>query len=238
MYCSKCGKEIPDNSVFCGNCGTAVQKQTSTTVSKKEQKRPSVWLSLAVIAAVFLIGKLVIAPSMLSETESNQDSYHQEEQVESSSDFVSASADYSEIFSSRNIVEMPAMFMMLDSSAFASVSEDGIIEKLEFGYENDNIKEMVNTLYYPISDMDDTQKNALDAAVKENLAAYSMVDFCSVSYDIGNLYYTATVHFSELDSAENIQKMSEFGILTGNEADYLSMTETESNLLAAGYVKR
>ena len=31
-YCSKCGKELKDNAVFCGNCGNQINK---TTQSKK-----------------------------------------------------------------------------------------------------------------------------------------------------------------------------------------------------------
>ena len=240
MYCNKCGKEIPENSKFCGCCGAAVQMQTEPVAKKqkKEKKQAPVWVSLLVIAAAFLIGKFVIAPSMLSEPQQDQGAYQQEETSEPDSSAVSVNSDYSEIFTSRNIVEMPAMFMMLDSAAFATVDQDGMIEKLEFGYKDDVIKEMVNTLYFPISGMDDAEKNALDAAVKENLSGYIAVDFCSASYNMGNLYYTVTLHFTELDIAENIQKMSEFGILTGEGADRLSMTETENSLVAAGYVKK
>lgn len=28
MYCHKCGKAIPDNSVFCSNCGHIVKEET------------------------------------------------------------------------------------------------------------------------------------------------------------------------------------------------------------------
>ena len=175
---------------------------------------------------------------MLSEPEQNRDFYQQEATKETVTNELPASGSYSEIFSSRNIVEMPALFMMLDSASFAAVDQDGMIEKLEFGYRDDRIEEMVNTLYFPIAEMDDAEKNALDAAIKENLAGYATVDFCSVSYNMGNLYYTATVHFSQLDVAENIQKMSGFGMLTADNADYLSMSQTESNLIASGYIKK
>ena len=240
MYCNKCGKEIPENSKFCGGCGTAVQTKTKPVAKKqkKEKKRAPIWVSLLVMAAAFLIGKFVMAPSMLSEPQQDQGSYQQEETSQSDSAAVSANGEYSEIFTSRNIVEMPAMFMMLDSAAFAAVDQDGIIEKMEFGYKDDVIKEMVNTLYFPISGMDDTEKSALEAMVKENLSGYLAVDFCTTSYNMGNLYYTVSLHFTDLDVAENIQKMSEFGILAGNGADRLSMAQTESNLIAGGYTKK
>ena len=28
MYCSKCGREISENSKFCGNCGNQIKKRT------------------------------------------------------------------------------------------------------------------------------------------------------------------------------------------------------------------
>lgn len=240
MYCNKCGKEIPENSKFCGGCGAAVQMKTEPVAKKqkKEKKRTPVWVTLIVVAVAFLIGKFLIAPSMLSEPQKDQSSYQQEETSQSDSDAVTVSGKYSEIFTSRNIVEMPAMFMRLDSAAFAAVDQDGMIEKLEFGYKDDVIKEMVNTLYFPISGMDDTEKNALKAMVKENLSGYLAVDFCSASYNMGNLYYTVSLHFTDLDVAENIQKMSEFGILSADGADCLSMAQTESNLIAGGYTKK
>ena len=238
MYCNKCGKEIPEGSKFCGSCGAAVQMQAEPVAKKKEKKRAPVWVSLIVIVAAFLIGKFVIAPAMMSDPEPSKDNYQQQESNAPNISNAAANETYTEIFNSRYIVEMGTMFRGLDSAAFATVDQDGMIEKLEFGYKDDVIKEMVNTLYFPISGMDDAEKNALDAAVKENLSGYIAVDFCSASYNMGNLYYTVTLHFTELDIAENIQKMSELGILTGDGADRLSMTETENSLVTAGYVKK
>ena len=52
MFCTKCGKQLPDSAVFCPSCGTAVRKVSpgtpaaaeteeaaNTTAAAKEEKR-------------------------------------------------------------------------------------------------------------------------------------------------------------------------------------------------------
>ena len=240
MYCNKCGNEVPEGSKFCGSCGAAVQATKSTTAKRqrKEKIQTSIWVSLIVIAAVFLLGKFVIAPAMMSDPEPSKGNYQQQESNVPNVSNAAANETYTEIFNSRYIVEMGAMFRGLDSAEFAIVRDGDMIEKLQYGYENDIIKEMINTLYYPVSDMDDAQKSGLDATVKENLAACTSADFCSVTYNMGNLYYTVELHFTDLDSAENLQKMYEFGLINESGANYISMQQTEANLIADGYVKK
>ena len=38
MYCHKCGKAIPDNSVFCSNCGHIVKEETYEHVKSVPNK--------------------------------------------------------------------------------------------------------------------------------------------------------------------------------------------------------
>ena len=240
MYCNKCGNEIPEGSKFCGSCGAAIQRKQETAVKKpkKAKKRVPLWMSLIAIAAGALLGKFVLAPAMMPDPESSQNYYQQEETNVPNVSNATANETYTEIFNSRYIVEMGALFRGLDSAEFAIVRDGDMIEKLQYGYENDIIKEMINTLYYPVSDMDDAQKSALDATVKENLAACTSADFCSVTYNMGNLYYTVELHFTDLDSSENLQKMYEFGLINESGANYISMQQTEANLIADGYVKK
>ena len=240
MYCNKCGNEIPEGSKFCGSCGAAIQRKQETAVKKpkKAKKRVPLWMSLIAIAAGALLGKFVLAPAMMPDPESSQNYYQQEETNVPNVSNATANETYTEIFNSRYIVEMGALFRGLDSAEFAIVRDGDMIEKLQYGYENDIIKEMINTLYYPVSDMDDAQKSGLDATVKENLAACTSADFCSVTYNMGNLYYTVELHFTDLDSSENLQKMYEFGLINESGANYISMQQTEANLIADGYVKK
>ncbi len=43
MFCPNCGKEIPDNAVFCGNCGAKIEKkQPEAPVVKETPKQTPV----------------------------------------------------------------------------------------------------------------------------------------------------------------------------------------------------
>lgn len=68
MYCSKCGKQIPDTSTFCLFCGNQVSAsqiiskpqvnlaQQQTSVTKREEARKYNKLSWIFFAAALLIG--------------------------------------------------------------------------------------------------------------------------------------------------------------------------------------
>lgn len=256
MFCSKCGKEIPEDTKFCSHCGAqqggAVNEKPSEKKNEKKKNPKTVILSLVVVLAVYLLGRCAIAPAMMSDDEdtdigSNSSSNMITDQNDMEEDEGDAASDnnssadnsaYADIFLSRNIVDMTSIFTSLDTMAFANVSDEGTVEKLEYAYEDDTIKEMVDVVYYPVSDMTEDEKLALDSSMKTNCASMEEADFCTVSYNMGNNYYSVTLHFTDLDKTENIQKLHDFGMLTGEGANKISMSETESNLLSGGYVKK
>ena len=210
----------------------------------------TVILSLVVVLAVYLLGRFAIAPAMLSDGDdtnvgSNQSGIGAEQNEQGDTNNVvsdnNSSADnsaYTDIFMSRNIVDMSSIFTTMDTATFANVDDEGTVEKLEYAYEDDAVKEFVNVVYYPISNMTEDQKIVLDNTVKTNCASMEEADFCTVSYNMGNNYYSVTLHFIDLDKTENIQKLHDFGMLDGEGVNKISMSETESNLLSGGYVKK
>ena len=256
MFCSKCGKEIPEDTKFCSHCGAqqggAVSDKPSEKKNGKKKNPKTVILSLVIVLAVYLLGRCAIAPAMLSDNDdadvgsggqsslSSEQDYLDDDDDEAVSDNNSSvdNSAYTDIFMSRNIVDMTSIFTSLDTMAFANVSDDGTVEKLEYAYEDDTIWEFVNVVYYPVTEMTEDQKLALDNSMKANCAAMEEADFCTVSYNMGNNYYSVTLHFTDLDKTENIQKLHDFGMLTGEGVNRISMSETESSLLSGGYVKK
>ena len=254
MFCSKCGKELNDDAKFCDACGTQIGVSEVKEVPKKSKKTGLI-IAIVAIVLVFIIGGLALigwlAESYLQKLDiDNYDVFEDveidldeitdvEDTEDTSADVTQGSnASYEEVFSSRNIIDSPAVFMMLDSASFVTASEDGMVEKLEFGYEDDIVKEMVNTVYYPITGLSAEDVDLLDSSMRTAFSAYEEDGFCSVSYNTLSDYLVITINFTSLDNADNVQKLAELGMLTGSDVTVISMSETETGLLSSGYLKK
>lgn len=178
------------------------------------------------------------------DTDTDTDTYsngiQNDNETSSNSSSSAVNSEYTEIFSSRNIVDGVEGFLMLDSATFAKVDEIGMIDKLEYGYDGDVVKEMVNTIYFPISDYTEAQKNELDTTIKEEFSELENLNCCTMSYNTGNNYYVITVKFTDLDNLDNVQALQELDEITmyGPSNSLISMKNTEESLLADGYVKK
>lgn len=86
MYCQKCGRDLPEGTKFCSNCGTPVgvtqesdpyqQPQTQSAANKpqsKEKKKTPAWIPIIAAIAAFLIGKYVLAPIFTGSVLPNKD---------------------------------------------------------------------------------------------------------------------------------------------------------------------
>lgn len=64
MYCGKCGAEIPDDSTFCGSCGTPVSgeaaKKGGESQVSKSLDRASQWVKSDTAGALILFGALLL----------------------------------------------------------------------------------------------------------------------------------------------------------------------------------
>lgn len=213
--------------------------------AKKSNKGCIVAIIIAVVVfALIIIGTVaIIAFGVANSDDTVVDSSYSDslDDLLGDSDTTSdtPSAEFSSIFTDNNIVQAPYVFMGLDSRAFASVDSDGIIEKMEFGYDGDKIKELVDTIYYPTTDYTDDLLTALDETFKETFAPADELDCCTVSYETTANYYIITIHSTDLDSAVNLAALSDASVITYDGfATYLSMDETASNLASQGYVER
>lgn len=66
---------------------------------------------------------------------------------------------------------------------------------------------MVNTVYFPISDYTDAQKNELDKNLRQEFSEFESLDFCNIEYSSGYDYYRITATFKDLENLENIQTL-------------------------------
>lgn len=254
MFCSNCGKQIPDNVNFCPHCGAklqassnpnpkTVEPQPSTpkTATQKTKKKPNVLVVAGVALCAFLLGKLVIAPSMTPDSDKTATSGQQSVQIQQDKEYSTesapyvTSAEYGAIFDDTYIIHLQPMFNM-ESASFATKLDDGIICCADYGYQNDIVKQWVETIYLPVSEYTDEQKAALETAMKEEFASTDALNCCSVSYYMGNNYFSVTCSYSNVDVKENYNELYQAQLLEDNT--FISMSATETSLLSEGFVKK
>lgn len=207
-------------------------------VQAKKSSKGCIVAILVVVAlfALIIVGSIIFAVVGFSDSSTSDDSSYSSD-ISVITD--TPNAEYTAIFTDHNIVEAPAVFIGLDSRAFAIVDEDGMIEKMEFGYDGDKIKELVDTIYYPISGLTEDVISALDDTFRETFAPAEELDCCTVTYEQTADYYIITVHSIDLNNIVNLTELSDVGVVTYDGfATYLSIDVTADNLISQGYVER
>lgn len=259
MFCSNCGKQIPDNTKFCNHCGAQQQTventgsapkateyqqnivDTTSRQPKKVPKKANIIIILAVVLCAFLLGKFVIAPSMVSDSGKDNDTGIQAGQSQQSTENNGGSyvdpADpaYDAIFDDTYIVHFQT-FLNMEMKNFALKQDDGIICCADYGYKDDVVKQWVETMYIPVSNHTDTQKTELENTMKTQFATVDALNCCTVTYKMSANYFTITCTYSDVDKAENYAELYNAQILQTNT--FISMSATEANLLGQGFIEK
>lgn len=250
MYCNHCGAQQPDGSKFCSNCAgklaadqaaTKQQPQSKSApntpqaakTEKKKGKLP-VWGIALIALAAFLLGQFVIAPAMSPNSDAGDHSGSQSTQSQNGGN-TDANPAYEAIFNDTYIVHFQTFFNM-EMESFALKQEDGIICCADYGYEDDVVKQWVETMYIPVSEYTDTQKTELENTMKTQFATVEALNCCSVTYKMSTNYFTITCTHSDVDKAENYGDLYNAQILQTNT--FISMSATEETLVNQGFVKK
>lgn len=229
------------------------QAASNPQAKKAPKKKTNIIITVAVVLCAFIIGKFVIAPSMTSDsgsgsnvgnsgnTVSNSGSQTQSDISNNNSTYSSStgttSSDYDEILSQAYIVHFPNVFGVGTSTAsFVSKLDDGSILCSDYGYKDDVVIQMVETLYIPVAEYTDSQKTQLESSVKSEYAKLEALNCCTVKYNMGTNYYTVTTTYSNLDKAQNYSELYQANVLSADT--WISMSATESGLIAQGAVKK
>lgn len=257
MYCNHCGAQQPDGSKFCSCCGgklalgqAAAQPESKSQpvqrthqkprTKKKKGKLPVLGVLLIALAA-FMIGKFVIAPSFVSDSDAGSYSDSQTVQPQqsassdSNADNTAANPAYEAIFNDAYIVHFQ-MFFNMEMESFALKQEDGIICCADYGYKDDVVKQWVETIYIPVSEYSDSQKAELENTMKLEFTAVEALSCCTVTYKMSANYFTITCTYADVDKSENYAELYNAGILQANS--FISMSATENNLVSQGFTKK
>ncbi len=205
--------------------------EQKTVVAPKEKgvtKKTTIIITLIVVVVFGLIGKFVIAPSYMNDSDDDYEGGYEDYDdydTEDDYDYLSDSS-YNSIFSTRNIVDSPASFFGLDTAEFAIAKSDGSVEKMAYGYEDDVIEAWDYTIYLTEDIIGEDFYNELKS-----------LNFCTASKRQVSDYYVVTFKFKNLDNVSNINKLVELGILESS-GDYMSYSKTANQLISAGYAEK
>jgi len=62
MFCTNCGKKIPERAIFCTECGKSTDRETESKISQNSSLDQKWWLRLA---KVVYIGLYIVLPFLL-----------------------------------------------------------------------------------------------------------------------------------------------------------------------------
>ncbi len=153
----------------------------------------------------------------------------------SSSEDAEVNSEYNDILAEAGIVHFKSFFG-LDAASFVTKYDNGNIYCADYGYQNDIVKQMFETLYVPVSGLDDAAKAELENNAKTEFAKFEAMSCCTVKYEMTNNYFIVTAEYNNLDKKENYVEMYEVGIT--EEKVPISMKLTEESVLADGAIKK
>lgn len=160
MWCTQCGKQLPDNADFCSECGSKTKKPVQSTIHpiketqsiSSDKKSFRLTISLVIIALVIFIGLFAIIKGLLSKEGPAEKLINSAiRTVFNGTEFSIAGYESDDQYSSDNLYIDGFITITADdkyAEFFADVSFDG--ENIAFAstLDNNTIKAYINDYYY------------------------------------------------------------------------------------------
>lgn len=256
MKCSNCGKQNPDANKFCTYCGApcnayninqplnnssnvpaaapVVQQSSGKTPQNKTRNIAIALVVMAVVGAIGFFASKQAAENHVKNSSGGSDSNYA---VTADDETTTRAANpaYEAVFDGTYIVHYQSFFMM-DTASFAKKDSNGVISCADYGYKNDEVKELVITTYIPIAEFSAAQKSQLEKEMRNELRALEGKSAITVNYNMGADYFRVTQTFTGIDVSSNRAQMVEAGVININAP--LSMANEEKDLIAEGFLKK
>lgn len=160
---------------------------------------------------------------------------------------VSASSEYEALLAKYGYTDLDNLFGGLSSNSYAKEEEpiEGInnFQIQRWAYTDDKVSEIAYTFVFDISGMTEQEAAQFEYEIRTSYmdAPTSNVEgCCSTAYDFGDTYVAVTTILENVDDHETRQKLAAAGWSDMNisQYEYISMSVTDSNMLAGGFVKK
>lgn len=236
MFCRNCGKQNPDGAKFCSDCGRnlSIEPVHQVPPVQKAPKKGNLLQRILAGVVSFVVASLVgtmIAGSFTSAPD-----------VEPSSG--APSQAYSNLFwnNGANVPESDFAGQGLKTVSYAIHHGEGLMENMEYVYEDGYVLAFIDSIYVPIYHLDDASRAELNTVMQSNLSTYTSLSFCQLSSYEDNGFYVYKLIFTDLDEKENVRQLSHTDIISvpegKSEVSRIGIKQTEDSLLASGYAKR
>lgn len=233
MFCSNCGKQIPDNNKFCNHCGaqqtadnpinSAASRQSNLPQQAPPKKKNGIIVSILIMAVAFLIGKFVAAPTLLSGPDKDK-GYAQQ--------FTNDSTDKSDKKDTLAGLES-------HTKSFVLRTENVISSNVTFLYSGDTVTGItgVMTVYdSSVVDVDGLKKDVATAKQLVEQNNWKYINFTERSNDGQASYkYSLTFSFANLDREKKAADMAAQFIGFSAENGIIHIDTAERAMIGFGY---
>ena len=112
---------------------------------------------------------------------------------------------------------------------------DGMIVCIDYVYSGDTVISYVETLYISLDGASEEEIAQLEAAILPQFEEYAAIPCISVNSNRGNLFYSFSVTYNDVDQAENYGALYDAGIIDENAP--ISITESHEAAIAEGFIQ-
>lgn len=110
-----------------------------------------------------------------------------------------------------------------------------IVDVQEFGYENNIIKEMIETVYIDVSDYSYSQQQQVLDSMKESYEGVDVYGFAVTNELVGD-YVVSTLRMWDMDDPETLAGLRDAGLVGGDpSSDVVYFDASAESMISAGY---
>ena len=242
MFCENCGKQNPDGARFCIFCGKPMAVIQDASLNGQQVPRKDKIASRMKMKLISMIGGIVafvvfgilgyLAVGGLGGLPDVEPSTGSPNQA------------YCAVFRNNGLNIPKSDFDGQDLTTVSYVIDigDGVVENMEYVYDDGLVLVFVDTIYVPVSGMNETDRAQMHKQMQSNLKPYTDLSCCQLSSFEQGDFYVYKLIYTDLQIKENVHQLCSVDIVTipegETQVDQLGIKMTEDTLLATGYVKR
>lgn len=151
-----------------------------------------------------------------------------------------ANPEYLDVFERNGLAATSSVvvYVGVNERSFVTEDEDGWIYRYEFGYDDDIVEIMVDTIYIPLANYSPEEYDALEANYRDYFADVDALDCCSLDIISTEDYMIITIVQEDMDDEANIDALEATGYMTTTGTGKLSMSAMGESLLEEGYIEK